>query len=113
MSQDTIYGAPIEAHYLACFNEKSEIIGDALKLEPPAKIAMQIVGDKLGFQLAMREVVIPLSRPDIVGFSFFDENREFLVAFSIAGNPEGRRKNEEYVIGSRYIIMASTKKNAN
>lgn len=107
----TIHGAPVFAHYLGVFNAKQEIIGDALKLLPPARIELQIVGNQRGFQLHMPyEVVIPLSRPDIVGFSFFNHERKFLVAFSIAGNPEGRNGTESYVINSRYIIMAVKKR---
>jgi hypothetical protein len=107
----TIKGEPVEAHYLAVFNQHQEFMGDALLLDPPARIEMQIVGENMGFQLHMpREVSIPISRPDIVGFAFLSEHGEFLVAFSIAGNPEGRTENQEYVIRSRYMIMAPRKK---
>ena len=110
MTQPSIAGKPVEAHYLAVFNGQQELLGDALHLDPPALIMMQAVGEKLGFQLKLaRDIVIPLNRPDIVGFSFFDVRKQFLVAFSIAGNPEMRKENEEYVITSRYIVMAPRK----
>lgn len=110
VAQPSIAGKPVEAHYLAMFDEHQEFLGDALVLDPPAFIVMQIVGDKVGFQLKLaQDIVIPLSRPDIVGFAFFDSQKRFLVAFSIAGNPEGRKENEEYIICSRYIVMAPRK----
>jgi hypothetical protein len=104
---ETIKGRTVEGHYLAVFNAQQQLLGDALRLIPPARIDLQLVGDKMGFQLHMpREIIIPLNRPDIVGFGFLDDQGEFLVGFSIAGNPEGRTGTEEYVIKSRYIIMA-------
>jgi hypothetical protein len=106
----TIKGKPVEAHYIAIFNDKQEFMGDALRLPVPARIEMQIVGDKMGFQLHMaQEVVIPLSRPDIVGVAFLNEQGEFLVGMSIQGNPEGRTENDEYVVRSRYMVMAPRK----
>jgi hypothetical protein len=104
----TIQGKPVEAHYLGVFDEHQVLLGDALKLTPPARIDLQIVGNQRGFQLTMpREIVIPISDPHMIGVAFFDVNKEFLCAFSFAGNPEGRTGHEEYTIRSRYIIMAA------
>lgn len=110
MSQ-TISGVPVYAHYLAVFNEKQELLGEALKLDPPARIELQIVGHQRGFQLFMpREVIVPLTDPHMMGVAFFNVEKKFLCAFSFAGNPEGRTGTEAYTIRSRYIIMAVRQK---
>lgn len=113
MGQQTIHGAPVFAHYLAVFDQHENFVNDvALKLDPPARIELQIVGARQrGFQLFMpREITIPISDPNMVGVAFFNEQQEFLVAFSFAGNPEGRTQDEEYTIRSRYIIMEARTK---
>lgn len=108
MGQQTIQGKQISAHYLAVHNEKQEIIGEALRLDPPAIIEMQIVGDKVGFQLWMPTedgVGIHISNPHIVGVALLDSRKQFLVALSIPGNPATRTENELFVLRSRYIIL--------
>jgi hypothetical protein len=106
---ETIKGTPVEVHYLAVFDHKQTIIGDALKLNPPAVIEMQLVDGKVGFQLKMptpEGVGIVLSRPEIIGIALLNKDKQFLTGFSIPGNPELRQENEVYVVKSRYIILA-------
>jgi hypothetical protein len=106
----TVTGKPVKAHYLAVFNQHQQFIGSALKINPPATIMLQYVGDRMGFQLRMaREISIVLSKPEIVGVALLDKDKKFLVALSIPGRPEERKQNEEFVLRSRYVIMAPKK----
>lgn len=108
--KSTIKGKPVPAHFLAVFNKDQQYIGDMLPLDPPALVELQIVGEQMGFQLTLAEpVTLILSSPEIVGVAFLDSRKNFLVGFSIKGDPEKRVENEPYVITSRYIIMAPRK----
>jgi hypothetical protein len=107
----TIHGKPIHAHYLAVFDSTQTLIGDAIQLVPPARIEMQMVGEQTGFQLWMpAPMTLVLSNPAIIGIAFLNKQRQFLVGFAIPGNPALRRENEEFVIRSRYIILAPKQK---
>ena len=108
-NQQTISGRPVEVHYIACFNEDQQIIGDALQLMPPARIEVQMVGNKFGFQLWMptpEGIGIHVSDPHIVGIGLFDVNMKFLTGLSIPGHPAMRKKDELFILRSRYIVLA-------
>jgi hypothetical protein len=108
----TLHGKQVKVRYIAVFNEKQEIIGDALELNPPAIIEMQIVGERVGFQLWMPTedgVGIHISNPHIVGIALLDSRKQFLAGLSIPGNPELREENELFVLKSRYIILEPKK----
>lgn len=106
-------GKPVEVHYVGVFNHKQELIGDAIRLYPPAIITVQYVEEKMGFQLHMPkerpELSIVLSRPEIVGVALINKDKQFLAGLSIPGRPEDRKEDDVFVLRSRYIIMAPKK----
>lgn len=110
----TTKGQPVEVHYIGVFDQHQKPIGNALKLPTSAKLELQIVGDKVGFQLfmppEMQEVEIVLSRPEIVGIALYDAQKRFLSSFSIPGDPTQRKEGDIFTLRSRYIILGPTKK---
>lgn len=102
-----IKGRAVLVHYAAVFNAQQEIIGDAIRIDPPARIDMQLVDDKVGFQLVMAQPIdIVLSRPEIVGVALLNEDRKFLTGLAISGDPQRREAGEVFTLKSRYIILA-------
>ena len=110
MTNKAVQGQAVYAHYIAVFDQHQTLLGDALKLPTPARMELQLIGNKVGYQLFMpQDVVIPISDARIVGVSFFDKDKQFLCGFSIPGDPRLRQKNQEFIVRSRYIILGPKK----
>lgn len=109
----TISGTPVEVHYVAVFNAKQKIIGTALRIDPPATVTLQMVGERMGVQFTLPPgrdgIEIVLSRPEIVGIALLDAQKRFLHSFSIPGDPTQRKEGEVFTLRSRYLILAPKK----
>jgi hypothetical protein len=108
INMKSVKGNRVYAYFLAVFDEKQKIIGDALKLTPPIAIDMQKVGERLSMQIWVPQedgIGIHISNPHIVGVALLDQRKHFLAGLPIKGDPAMREADSLFILYSRYIIM--------